>query len=479
MAQKIRDIMKASPRALDAQTTLQDAAVAMLDDDIGDVIVSDGESVRGIVTDRDITIRAIAQGKDLRQTTLADICSTDLTTLSPEDPVDEAVRLLREHAIRRIPIVENGKAVGVVSRTDLAHDFIGESAHASDVSSSAKQGGEVCFAAGDLTAATAAYDATIARLLQAEGQTPQVIRDVSMTLSEIGDTRLRAVTAATAALALGRRVLESEQTPEALRAVSTWWYKLGEICLKAGEQAAASEAFDAAFALDQQLLEVEGQTTDTLLCITISYGEVADAYYAAGDVRTAVGFYEQALTYGQRALEIEETPEAAREVSLWWDKLGDVCLTAGELAKRCASEIRLPHGVAVEASASDLNAGRGGSDEVQAQSADRVASAPSDELAACRARVAALQQELDRLRSPSAGWDSADWNSRRGLSASLPRAASRLEPAGPRRMTEAPKTGVGSIGAPSGVARVLARPPSRFARTPLGSPADEEGDGSR
>ncbi len=63
MAQKVRDIMTASPRALDAQTTLQDAAVAMLDDDIGDVIVTDGDTVRGIVTDRDITIRAIAQGK--------------------------------------------------------------------------------------------------------------------------------------------------------------------------------------------------------------------------------------------------------------------------------------------------------------------------------------------------------------------------------------------------------------------------------
>lgn len=115
MAQKIRHIMTESPRALGAQATVEDAARAMLDDNVGDVIVSDGKIVRGIVTDRDITIRAVAHGKDPTRTTLGDICSTDLATLSPEDPINEAVRLMREHGIRRIPIVERGRPVGVVS----------------------------------------------------------------------------------------------------------------------------------------------------------------------------------------------------------------------------------------------------------------------------------------------------------------------------------------------------------------------------
>lgn len=133
MAQKIRDVMTASPRALDAQASVQDAARAMLEDDIGDVIVSDGGKVAGIVTDRDITIRAVAEGRDPARTKLTEICSGDLATLSPEDPVDEAVRLMREKAVRRIPIVEGGRPVGVVSIGDLAIELDERSALA-DVS---------------------------------------------------------------------------------------------------------------------------------------------------------------------------------------------------------------------------------------------------------------------------------------------------------------------------------------------------------
>ena len=124
----IRDVMTPSPRALDARATAQEAARVMLDDDIGDVIVSDGDAICGIVTDRDITLRAVAHGKDPGATKLGDICSKDLTTLAPGDSVDDAVRLMRDRAIRRIPVVEDGKPVGVVSIGDLAIDLDAESA---------------------------------------------------------------------------------------------------------------------------------------------------------------------------------------------------------------------------------------------------------------------------------------------------------------------------------------------------------------
>jgi len=105
---------------MDARASVQEAAKAMLDDDIGDVIVCDGDTVCGIVTDRDITIRTVAHGKDPAATKLGEICSEDLTSLSLGDTVDDAVRLMREKAIRRIPVLDDGKPVGVVSIGDLA-----------------------------------------------------------------------------------------------------------------------------------------------------------------------------------------------------------------------------------------------------------------------------------------------------------------------------------------------------------------------
>jgi len=128
MPQSIRDVMTPSPRAMDARASVQEAAKAMLDDDIGDVIVCDGDTVCGIVTDRDITIRTVAHGKDPAATKLGEICSKDLTSLSLGDTVDDAVRLMREKAIRRVPVLDDGKPVGVVSIGDLAIDLDADSA---------------------------------------------------------------------------------------------------------------------------------------------------------------------------------------------------------------------------------------------------------------------------------------------------------------------------------------------------------------
>jgi len=113
---------------MDARASVQEAAKAMLDDDIGDVIVCDGDTVCGIVTDRDITIRTVAHGKDPAATKLGEICSKDLTSLSLGDTVDDAVRLMREKAIRRIPVLDDGKPVGIVSIGDLAIDLDADSA---------------------------------------------------------------------------------------------------------------------------------------------------------------------------------------------------------------------------------------------------------------------------------------------------------------------------------------------------------------
>jgi CBS domain-containing protein len=122
MARSIRDVMTAQPKTLSASATLAEAARIMRQEDIGDVLVMDDGKPCGIVTDRDIVVRGIAAGKDPNQTPLKEVASQNVVTLEPDASVDEAIRLMRERAIRRIPIMEGNKPVGIVSLGDLAVD---------------------------------------------------------------------------------------------------------------------------------------------------------------------------------------------------------------------------------------------------------------------------------------------------------------------------------------------------------------------
>jgi CBS domain-containing protein len=120
MARLIRDVMTTKPRTLASSATLAEAATIMRQDDIGGVLVEENGKPCGIVTDRDLVVRGIAAGKDPKATPLKEVCSEKLISLEPDDSVDEAVRLMRERSIRRIPVLENGKMVGIVSLGDLA-----------------------------------------------------------------------------------------------------------------------------------------------------------------------------------------------------------------------------------------------------------------------------------------------------------------------------------------------------------------------
>jgi signal-transduction protein with cAMP-binding, CBS, and nucleotidyltransferase domain len=120
MAQSIRDVMTTHPVVLPVTSSVIEAAQAMRDSDIGDVIVVENGRICGIVTDRDITVRGVAEGRNISSLTLGDICSRHLTTLSPTDSVDDAVLLMREKALRRLPVIEGDQPVGIVSLGDLA-----------------------------------------------------------------------------------------------------------------------------------------------------------------------------------------------------------------------------------------------------------------------------------------------------------------------------------------------------------------------
>jgi signal-transduction protein with cAMP-binding, CBS, and nucleotidyltransferase domain len=120
MALSIRDVMTPDPVALPATSSVIEAAQAMRDADIGDIIVVENGRICGIVTDRDIIVRGVAEGHNLSSLTLGDLCSRQLTTLSPTDSVDDAVLLMREKALRRLPVIEGDTPVGIVSLGDLA-----------------------------------------------------------------------------------------------------------------------------------------------------------------------------------------------------------------------------------------------------------------------------------------------------------------------------------------------------------------------
>ncbi|MPY82451.1 MAG: CBS domain-containing protein [Actinophytocola sp.] len=120
MAQRVRDLMAANPIEMDARTTVHEAARRMRDADIGDVLVMENGTLCGIVTDRDIVIRGLADREDLTGCTLGDVCSKQLVSVGPDEDADAAIMRMREKAIRRIAVVEDGRPAGMLSIGDAA-----------------------------------------------------------------------------------------------------------------------------------------------------------------------------------------------------------------------------------------------------------------------------------------------------------------------------------------------------------------------
>lgn len=120
MAQIISDVMTRDPATVERDQPAAEAARRMAANDSGAVIVLDNGTVCGILTDRDIAIRLVAEDRD-PSTPVADIVSdAELVTVGPDTTVDQAVQLIRGKAVRRLPVVEQGRAVGIVSLGDLA-----------------------------------------------------------------------------------------------------------------------------------------------------------------------------------------------------------------------------------------------------------------------------------------------------------------------------------------------------------------------
>lgn len=121
MAQAIKDVMTSDPACVGPHDSAADAARSMRKVQSGAVLVTEEGHLRGLLTDRDIVVRAVADGRDPAQVEVAEICSADVQALRPDDDVERAVQLMRARHVRRIPIVDGeDHPVGIVSIGDLA-----------------------------------------------------------------------------------------------------------------------------------------------------------------------------------------------------------------------------------------------------------------------------------------------------------------------------------------------------------------------
>ena len=120
MALKVRDTMTGSPRSIDASTSVVEAARLMREGHIGSLPITADEQLVGMITDRDIAMRVVAEAADPKVTSVEDVYSQDLISVEPDNDLEEALRLMARHQVRRLPVVENGRLVGIVAQADIA-----------------------------------------------------------------------------------------------------------------------------------------------------------------------------------------------------------------------------------------------------------------------------------------------------------------------------------------------------------------------
>lgn len=121
MAKTIRDVMTKNPRTVSSTDSVSDAARRMRDEDAGLIPIVDGDKLLGVITDRDIALRVVADGRDASTMRVEEIASKSLVTVDPEQGLDEALKMMAEHQVRRLPVCEeNGRLIGIVAQADIA-----------------------------------------------------------------------------------------------------------------------------------------------------------------------------------------------------------------------------------------------------------------------------------------------------------------------------------------------------------------------
>ncbi len=116
----IRDLMTGNPTTCEPSTTIVEAAKVMAQEDVGPVPIVEGGRIVGIVTDRDLVVRVLAEGRDPSSTTIGEIASADLVTVQPNSDLNEALSLMAQNQVRRLPVVEGDQLVGIIAQADVA-----------------------------------------------------------------------------------------------------------------------------------------------------------------------------------------------------------------------------------------------------------------------------------------------------------------------------------------------------------------------
>jgi CBS domain-containing protein len=120
MAKSVRDAMTQEPRSISQSASVVEAAQLMREQDIGSLPITEDDQLVGMITDRDITTRVVAEAADPERTSVGDVYSRDLISVEPDNDLDEALGLMARHQVRRLPVVENGRLVGIVAQADIA-----------------------------------------------------------------------------------------------------------------------------------------------------------------------------------------------------------------------------------------------------------------------------------------------------------------------------------------------------------------------
>jgi CBS domain-containing protein len=120
MEKSVREAMTENPRSIGASASVVEAARLMREGDIGSLPITDDERLVGMITDRDITTRVVAEAADPKATSVGDVYSRDLVSVEPDKDLEEALHLMARHQVRRLPVVENGRLVGIVAQADIA-----------------------------------------------------------------------------------------------------------------------------------------------------------------------------------------------------------------------------------------------------------------------------------------------------------------------------------------------------------------------
>jgi len=120
MAKQVRDAMTEDPRSIGASEPVVDAARLMREQHVGSLPVTDNEQLVGMITDRDIATRVVAEAADPKTISVGDVYSRDLISVEPDQDLDEALGLMARHQVRRLPVIENGSLVGIVAQADIA-----------------------------------------------------------------------------------------------------------------------------------------------------------------------------------------------------------------------------------------------------------------------------------------------------------------------------------------------------------------------